>query len=273
MKRNFLLMVALSMSVATVSFAQVSTTPETPTNYKPKAKDLAPMPGELTDEMIFPVLGKYEYTDTEGSVAQVTITRDAENKGMVWVNGMPQGKFKADLRISPSTYKIPVQKTLQNDVDSGVVVAETEETTVASSTTAKSDSRYSGKSLKEGTLVFDSTSNKLYINVGSKFDEENPVAIFPEMAVSDSAAYVTTETVEESSEVATVKKLIKKIKRKRIWRKEQIMFLRKLSKWLLRRRRSAIARHNILIIKRLSNRQPFCFDTSLWFIKFRWHII
>ena len=212
MKTNFLLMVALSVSISTVSFAQVSTTPETPRNYKPKAKDLAPMPGELTEEKIFPGLGKYEYTDNEGSVSQVTITRDPENKGTVWVNGMPQGKFKADLRLSPATYKIPVQKTLQNDVDS-VVTTEVED---AAATTAKSDTRYSGKSLKEGTLVFDSTSSKLYVNVGGKFDEENPTAIFPEMMASDSAYATTTVEPEETSENgAAVKRSDKKDKKKK----------------------------------------------------------
>ncbi|ULT42494.1 hypothetical protein KRR40_02465 [Niabella defluvii] len=110
MKKNFLLAAVLSLTIAATSFAQVSTTPEVPRNYKPQPKELAPMPGELTDEMIFPVLGKYDYVNKEEKVASVTVTRDAENKGVVWINGMPQGKFKADLKQSPSTYKIPEQK-------------------------------------------------------------------------------------------------------------------------------------------------------------------
>ncbi len=208
MKKNFLLAAVLSLTIAATSFAQTSATPEVPRNYKPQPKELAPMPGELTDEMIFPVLGKYDYVDKDGSVASVTITRDAENKGVVWVNGMPQGKFKADLKQSPGTYKIPVQKTLQNDVD-GVVTADA----TAVDATEKPAPRYSGKSLKEGTLIFDSASHKLYVNVGAKFDEENPAAIFPEMTADDSAAMaVSAEEVDATQENA--KKAEKKDKKK-----------------------------------------------------------
>lgn len=207
MKKNFLLAAVLSLTIAASSFAQVSTTPEVPRNYKPQPKELAPMPGELTDEMIFPVLGKYDYVNKEGEVASVTITRDAENKGVVWVNGMPQGKFKADLKQSPSTYKIPEQKTLQNDV------AMSEPTEAADAVaTEKPQPRYSGKSLKEGTLIFDSTTQKLYVNVGAKFDEENPAAIFPEMVVEDSTVVADAEATVATE--GTAKKTEKKDKKK-----------------------------------------------------------
>ncbi len=207
MKKNFFLVVVLSLSIATTSFAQTSATPEVPKNYKPQPKELAPMPGELTDEMIFPVLGKYEYENKEGEIASVTITRDADNKGVVWINGMPQGKFKADLKQSPCTYKIPVQKTLQNDVDD---VVATEATEVAA--TEKPAPRYSGKSLKEGTIIFDSASRKLYVNVGAKFDEENPAAIFPEMTADESETVAAVEEVDATQE--TAKKAEKKDKKK-----------------------------------------------------------
>jgi hypothetical protein len=208
MKKNFLLAAVLSLTIAATSFAQTAATPEVPRNYKPQPKELAPMPGELTDEMIFPVLGKYDYVGKDGEVASVTVTRDAENKGVVWINGMPQGKFKADLKQSPGTYKIPVQKTLQNDVDGAVAVEAT-----AADATGKPSPRYSGKSLKEGTLIFDSASNKLYVNVGAKFDEENPSAIFPEMTADDSTATVASaEEVDATQENA--KKAEKKDKKK-----------------------------------------------------------
>ncbi len=206
MKKNFLLMVVLSLSIATTSFAQSTATAEVPKNYKPQAKELAPMPGELTDEMIFPVLGKYDYVDKEGEVASVTVTRDAENKGVVWINGMPQGKFKADLKQSPCTYKIPVQKTLQNDVE----VATTEDTETTDG--EKAATRYSGKSLKEGTLIFDSASQKLYVNVGAKFDEEDPAAIFPEMTADETEATVAADAVDADQENG--KKAEKKDKKK-----------------------------------------------------------
>jgi hypothetical protein len=207
MKKNFLLAAVLSLTIAATSFAQVSTTPEVPRNYKPQPKELAPMPGELTDEMIFPVLGKYDYVNKEGEVASVTVTRDAENKGVVWINGMPQGKFKADLKQSPSTYKIPEQKTLQNDLATG----EPAETTDAA-TTEKAQPRFSGKSLKEGTLIFDSTTQKLYVNVGAKFDEENPAAIFPEMVVEDSTVVADADATAATE--GTAKKTEKKDKKK-----------------------------------------------------------
>ncbi|MGN7785501.1 hypothetical protein ACTJIJ_13315 [Niabella sp. 22666] len=208
MKKNFLLAAVLSLTIAATSFAQTSATPEVPRNYKPQPKELAPMPGELTDEMIFPVLGKYDYVGKDGEVASVTVTRDAENKGVVWINGMPQGKFKADLKQSPGTYKIPVQKTLQNDVDGAVAVDAT-----AADATEKPAPRYSGKSLKEGTLIFDSASHKLYVNVGAKFDEENPAAIFPEMTADDSMATVASAEEVDSTQENT-KKAEKKDKKK-----------------------------------------------------------
>lgn len=216
MKRNYLLMMAFSISVATASVAQVSTTPEVPRNYKPQAKELLPMPGELTDEMIFPVLGRYEYADNEGEISQVTVTRDGENKGVIWINGMPQGKFKADLKASPATYKIPVQKTLLNEAGE----ASSEEQAVAedAAETAHSKARYSGKSLKEGTVIFDSVSNKLYVNIGARFNEEDPATVFPEIAETDDMEVIATSNDNsDSSEVyATAKNADKKDKKNKI---------------------------------------------------------
>ena len=196
MKRKFLFALGLSLTITATSFAQVSGSPEVPKNYKPEPKELLPMPGELTDEMIFPVLGKYEYA-TEDSVIEVTITRDGENKGTVWVNGMPQGRFKADLRNSPATYKIAAQKTLINEIieDSAAVQVADE--------TEQSDARYSGNSIKEGTLLFDSTSNKLYVNLGHKFNEEEPAAVFPELQVTGEE---NEATVAEEPATATKNK-------------------------------------------------------------------
>jgi len=209
MNKNYFFLMAFSMSVATASVAQVSTTPEVPKNYKPQAKELLPMPGELTDEMIFPALGRYEYTDSEGEVSQVTVTRDSENKGVIWINGMPQGKFKADLKASPAIYKIPTQKTLQNDVEEPQAEAESAEGT------AESKARYSGKSLNEGTVIFDSASSKLYVNIGSKFNEDAPAAVFPEIAETDS---ITEETPADNGSsfdgTATAKNKDRKDKKK-----------------------------------------------------------
>ena len=63
MKRKSLLTVFLAFAITAVTFAQVSTTPEVPKNYKPQPKELLPMPDSLTDEGIFPVLGSFNLTD------------------------------------------------------------------------------------------------------------------------------------------------------------------------------------------------------------------
>jgi len=191
MKKNFLLLLALSATIFTTSVAQVSTTPETPRNYKPKPKELLAMPGALTDEMTFPVLGQYEYADQDGNTSNITIYRDEENKGIVWVNGLKLGKFRADLKASPATYKIPVQKTLQNDVTDSI---EEESITSSATTPVKPAPRFTGKSIKEGTMILDTTAQKLYINLGAKFDEKDPTAIFPELTVTEPVEEVIADT-------------------------------------------------------------------------------
>lgn len=205
MKKNFLLMLVFSASIYTTIYAQTSMAPEIPKNYKPQPKQLVAMPGELTDADIFPVLGKYEYADNEGNVSFVTITRDKNNKGQIWVNGMPEGKFKADLKMSPATYKVLDQKTLQNDDDISAVATTEEENREE----APAASRFSGKSIKEGTLIFDSLSKQLYLNIGATYNYENPSAVFPEMKVVDS---VVTEGLEpeQTASDATDKKNKKK---------------------------------------------------------------
>lgn len=133
---------------------------------------LLPMPAPLTLEKTFPVLGSYQLntpaaaptdatvadatTTTDNSVAtgtevaspMVTITLDSVNKGMVWIEGMPQGKIKAYLRKSPSTYRIIPQET------------------------------ETGTSIPEGTLIFDSATNVLNIALGAPYDEVDPASVF-----------------------------------------------------------------------------------------------
>lgn len=205
MKKTLLSLVVFSTIISTTTLAQVSTSPEVPRNYKPHPKELLPMPGELTDQMIFPVLGHYEYTNADGQVAIVVISKDSAKKGTVWINGMPQGKFKADLRVSPATYKISAQKTLMNELQADV------HTDGATEQTAQAV-RYSGMSIKEGTLLFDSTSNKLYINEGAKYNDEAPSAVFPEIGIADST---TIQYQENETATALVVKNKKKNKDKK----------------------------------------------------------
>ncbi len=212
MKQNFLLAVVFAFCFSSAVVAQTSYTPEVPRNYKPQARELLPMPAELTDEMIFPVLGQYEYTSEEGELlAQVTIVRDTENKGIVWVNGLPQGRFKADLRVSPATYKIPAQKTLINQSEEELALSDSAETGEAT----KPALRYSGKSIKEGTLLLDSSSQKLYVNLGTKYNENEPASVFPELAVEtnyeeETSTTNSAKTSKKKSEPAGTKYILTK---------------------------------------------------------------
>lgn len=145
---------------------------------------LMPMPEPLTIEKTFPVLGVYQLGSTDASVAtttttsvatssttesgnttqtaysnNVTITLDSVNKGIIWVEGLPQGKFKAYLKKSPATYRILAQK---------------------------SDA---GKQIPEGTLYFDPETKALSIALGKEYDEADPNAIF---ALNPALASTTT---------------------------------------------------------------------------------
>jgi hypothetical protein len=102
---------------------------------------------ELTSSDIFPVIGKYE-SATNTDAAAVTIKLDEQNRGIVWIEGLPQGKVKAMLRKSPAIYKIPAQKSED------------------------------GKEVAEGTLIFDKETNTLSICIGKKFNTEDPASAF-----------------------------------------------------------------------------------------------
>ncbi|MDQ6608993.1 MAG: hypothetical protein M3Y85_04150 [Bacteroidota bacterium] len=98
----------------------------------------------LRPEHSFPILGSYKATGS--SAGDVTVTLDETNKGIVWVEGLPQGKFKALMKKAPSTYKIPAQKT------------------------------ESGKAVAEGTLFLNPESNELTIVLGRLFNDEDPTS-------------------------------------------------------------------------------------------------
>lgn len=98
----------------------------------------------LRPEHAFPVLGSFNASGS--STGAVTITLDETNKGMVWVEGLPQGKFKALLKKSPATYKIPAQTT------------------------------ESGKAVAEGTLFYNPASKEVNIVLGRAFNDADPQA-------------------------------------------------------------------------------------------------
>jgi hypothetical protein len=142
-------------------------------------------PVALTTEQIFPVIGKYE-SSTNPEALIITITLDEQNKGIAWIDGLPQGRVKAMLRKSPAVYKIPAQKTEE------------------------------GKDVKEGTLIYDKEMNTLSIVLGKEFNAENPAAVFTEPAPVEEEAVVKTKSkskkakkVEEKPWIYTATKLEK----------------------------------------------------------------
>jgi hypothetical protein len=113
---------------------------------------LLPMPEALTIEKTFPAIGQYQLNNTDNSA--VIITLDSSNKGIIWVEGLAEGRIKAYLKKAPGTYRIPVQKSS------------------------------SGKSISEGTLIYDRDNNILNIAIGGGYNEAAPAAIFPDVAVA-----------------------------------------------------------------------------------------
>lgn len=123
---------------------------------------------EMTNEKVFPILGNYQPEANSEVTGTIRVSIDADNKGVVWIEGLPQGKIKAMLRVSPSTYKIPAQKT-----ELGVDIA-------------------------EGTLVYDKTLNKLSICLNRPYDEKDPASAFSTPTTTDEQA---TAVVAEPKKV------------------------------------------------------------------------
>jgi len=141
MKKKFLAVIAAVVVAASVH-AQ-STVDSIESKYK-----LQPMPAAMTTEEAFPVIGSYQLQNSTAGTGTLTVTLDPSNKGVVWVEGLPQGKIKASLRQSPATYRIMSQKT--DD----------------------------GKQVQEGTLYYDTTAHTLHIEIGKSYDASNPTGVF-----------------------------------------------------------------------------------------------
>lgn len=140
-------------------------------SIKAKYKDkLVVAPTAPGLEKIFPVIGKYE-SATNPEVTAVTVSLDAQNKGLIWVEGLPQGKLKGLLARSPSTYKLPAQKTEE------------------------------GKEVAEGTLIYDKELNTLSICIGKPYNAENPAAVFAEPVAAE-ATTTTVQTTKSKKPVA-----------------------------------------------------------------------
>ena len=179
MKNNTFLAVALL--VASAAGAQTTTTGTTTTTVPATTtvatdvvipENLKGLTTEtLRPEHSFPALGSYKASGT--STGDITITLDETNKGIVWVEGLPQGKFKALMKKSPSTYKVPAQQT------------------------------ESGKAVAEGVLFFNPESKELTIVLGRPFDDADPTSFLTSESKGKSKAWQYTGVKADVSAVAT----------------------------------------------------------------------
>ena len=169
--------IVLSMLYSTANAQQTWEAQKNPTadpisaKYKDK---LVMAPVAPSQNAIFPVIGFYE-SATNPETAAVTISLDAQNKGLIWVEGLPQGKVKGLLTKSPATYKIPAQKNAE------------------------------GKEIAEGTLIFDKELNTLSICIGKNYNAENPSAVFVEPVVVEPAVVTSKSKTSKSKKVAAPK--------------------------------------------------------------------
>jgi len=194
MKKTIRIMGGIALCLFTVAVnGQTETQPAKPVNNWEARKNptvdsitsqyagkyIAPRPA-LTSADIFPVVGKYE-SAANADASAVTISLDGQNKGIVWIGGLPQGKVKAMLRKSPAVYKIPAQKTED------------------------------GKEVAEGTLIFDKETNTLSICIGKLYDAANPALVFS-APVEEPATTVKTsktkKTIQPKAWMYTGTKLI-----------------------------------------------------------------
>jgi hypothetical protein len=157
MKKSML--AALAAVVVATSVQAQSTVDSIASKYK-----LQPMPAARTMEQAFPVIGSYQLQNSTEGTGTVMVNLDPSNKGVVWVEGLPQGKIKAYLKKSPTTYRILSQKS------------------------------ESGKQVQEGTLHYDTASHELHIALGKAFDESDPTGIFALMPDMSSGAMQEGET-------------------------------------------------------------------------------
>ena len=134
---------------------------------------LAPMPNQLTTEQIFPVIGQYQ--SSTNAEEKLTITLDDQNKGYVWVDGLPQGRVKGILKKSPATYKIPVQKTAE------------------------------GNDVPEGTLIYDKDAKTITVMLGRPFNDQDPASVFAVTTNTDDQSMATDDQAADQSKVAVKK--------------------------------------------------------------------
>ncbi len=174
-------------------------------NWSADTYKMQPMPEGLTTEKIFPVLGKYQLTDKDGAASTVTVSLDETNKGIVWVEGLPQGKIKATLRKSPATYKIPVQPLGEVAPAVETTTTEVEADAKVKTKTAKATKEVKAKELPEGVLIYDKDANVLNVCIGCKYNNEDPAIAFTSSTETDATATEEAEKAEKKTTKTTKK--------------------------------------------------------------------
>ncbi len=180
-------------------------------NWSADTYKMQPMLEALTTEKIFPVIGNYQLTNKEGIASTVTVTLDPANKGIVWIEGLPQGKIKATLRKSPATYKIPAQPLGEDVMSTEATATEVDAKDVKKAKTVKAVK----KELPEGVLIYDRDANVMNVCIGCKYNNEDPAAAFTstettDVAVTDEAAKAEKKTTKTTKK--TTKAKVAKIK-------------------------------------------------------------
>jgi len=187
MKKTFLAGIASLLLTLAVT-AQEPTQPTQPTHHPNPTVDsilskytLQPMPSQMTTEQIFPVIGQYQ--SSTNADQKITVTLDDQNKGFVWIDGLPQGRVKAVLKRSPATYKIPAQKTAE------------------------------GSDVREGTLIYDKDSKVITVMIGRPFNDQDPASVFATTTMDNQTA-MTDEQKNMEQKTAVTKTKTNKTKTK-----------------------------------------------------------
>lgn len=140
------------------------------------ADKMLPARPAVTIDQVYPVIGNYQ-SSVNTDAANVNIVLDEASHGIIWVTGLPQGKIKAMLKKSPATYRIPAQ------------------------------TGEDGKTIPEGTLIYDKDANTLNIVIGKPFNESDPGQVFmpatTDQAVADEQVTVKTKTKTSAGKTKT----------------------------------------------------------------------
>jgi len=175
---SFLLTLAVSAQVPQPT-TQEQKKPGNPTVDSILSKyKMAPMPNQMTTEQIFPVVGQYQ--SSTNSDQKITVKLDDQNKGFVWIDGLPEGRVKAILKKTPATYKIPAQKTAE------------------------------GNDVREGTLIYDKDSKVITVMVGRPFNDVDPASVFASTTTAEPVAADVAPVTKTKTHANKTKTKVKK---------------------------------------------------------------